>query len=294
MTGTPMDCDAARDRLLSSDDPARPEAELAGHLDGCPACRALAAELVGLEAAVRAYPTPRSAVARRDAFLTSLTSTSPRPIRVRHLAAVFAALAACVVVAVAAVAVLRPTPPDTPIVAQADPTVVEQLVEWNLKLSEADEPTDREKLVRDRLPDLQAAVESARLSADDRSLAEQLLTQGRKFGSAADPVDEAEAFHVLADTLLIRLDTSADDPARSVTLAKMYSQVVDRGVDRNLDRAEKQALKIEKQARVQDLRKAKKKQAAQAAAVAERIPESAREHMRGTKARPKSTGKLPK
>jgi len=289
-----MNCDAARDRLLKSDDPALPDAELAEHLAACPACRSVAAEAAGLEAAVRAYPTPPSVLVRRDAFLARLAATSPRPVKVRHVAAAFAALAACVVVAVAAVAVLRPPPPDTPVVAQASSNVVEELVEWNLKLSEADEPAAREKLVRDRLPVLQAAIESARLQADDQELAEQLLAQGRKLGSAADPVDEAEAFHVLADTLLVKLDTSTADPTRSVTLAKMYSEVVDRGVDRNLERAEKQALKVEKQVRVQDLRKAKKKQAARAAAVAERIPEPAREHMKGTKVRPKGSNKLPK
>jgi len=289
-----MNCDAARDRLLTSDDPARPDADLSEHLAGCAGCRALAADLAGLEAAVRAYPTPATVVARRDAFLTTLAPAPPRPVRVRHIAAAFAALAACVIVAVAAVAVLRPPPPDTPVVARANPSVVEELVEWNLKLSEADEPADREKLVRDRLPDLQAAVESARLSADDRALADQLLAQGRKLGSGADPVDEAEVFHVLADTLLVKLDTSSADSARSVTLAKMYTEVVDRGVDRNLERAERQALKAEKQARVQELRKAKKKQAARAAALAERIPEPAREHMKGSKARPKAGNRSPK
>lgn len=290
----PMNCDAARDRLLLSDDPARPDVELTEHLAACQACRSLAAELAGMEAAVRAYPTPPAVLARRDAFLAQLPATFPRPIRVRHIATAFAALAACVVVAVAAVAVFRPTPPDTPVVAQAPPTVVEDLVEWNLKLSEADEPADREKLVRDRLPDFEAAVASAPLSAADRALAEQLLAQGRKLGSATDPVDEAEVFHGLADTLLVKLDTSADDPARSVTLAKMYSQVVDRGVDRNLERAERQALRAEKQARVQDLRRAKKKQAARAAAVAERIPEPAREQMKPVRGKQKGTGKQPK
>jgi len=294
MAGSPMNCDAARDRLLTSDDPANPDADLSEHLAGCAGCRALAADLAGLEAAVRAYPTPATVVARRDAFLTTLAPAPPRPVRVRHIAAAFAALAACVIVAVAAVAVLRPPPPDTPVVARANPSVVEELVEWNLKLSEADEPAYREKLVRDRLPDLQAAVESARLSADDRALADQLLAQGRKLGSGADPVDEAEAFHVLADTLLVKLDSSAGDAARSVSLARMYSEVVDWGVDRNLERAERQALKAEKQARVQDLRKAKRRQAARAAAVAERIPESAREHMKGTKSKPKGGSRLPK
>lgn len=290
----PMLCDAARDRLLTADDPARPDADLAEHLDGCESCRALAADLAGLEAAVRDWPTPPSVVARRDAFLTGLAPTVPPRVRVRHIAAAFAALAAMVIVAVAAVAVLRPPRPDAPAVVQGDPALVEDLVEWNLKLTEADEPADRTKLLRDRLPELQAKVESARLSADDRVLAEQLLAHGQKLGSGTDPVDEAEGFHDLADTLLVRLDTAADDPSRSVALAKLYSQVVDRGVDVNLERADRQILKADKQVRVQNLRKANKKQAAKAAALAERISETAREQMKGAKGKGKGGNRPPK
>jgi hypothetical protein len=290
-----MHCDTARDRLLTTDDPARPDADLAEHLAACPSCRDLAADLVGLEEAVRGYPTPPSVLARRDAFLANLSPTLPRRVRVRHIAAAFAALAAAVVVCVATVALLRPQPsPDgpAPLVAQADSAVVEDLVEWNLKLTEAEEPADRERLVRDRLPDLQARI--AGLPADDRELAEQLLAHGRKLGGPADPVDAAEGFHELADTLLIKLDTAAEDPAQSVVYAKLFSQVVDRGVDRNLARAERQALKAEKQARVQNLEKAKKRQAARAAALAERIPEPARAHMKAAKAKPKEPRRPPK
>jgi hypothetical protein len=286
-----MTCDATRDWLLSADDPARPVSAVAAHLAGCPACRGLADDLVELENIVRAYQPPPSALARRDVFLAGLAPATPRPVRARHIAGAFAALAASVVLAVAVVALLRPAP-QTPAVAQADAAVVEDLVEWNLKLTEADEPAARELLVRDQLPDLQARA--ARLPADDRALAEQLLAHGRKLGGAADPVDEAEGFHDLADTLLVRLDTAADDPTRSEVYARLYSQVVDRGVDANLERAEKLALKAEKQVRVQNLRKLTKKQAARAAALADRIPEPAREQVKGGKARPKGAAHPPK
>ena len=110
-------------------------------------------------------------------------------------------------------------------------------------------------------------------------------------GESADPVEEAEGFHDLADSLLVRLDASAEDADRSEHLARMYAEVVDRGVDANLARAERQALKAEKQARVQNLTKAKHKQAARAALIAERIPEKAREHVKAN--RPKSKGNRP-
>ncbi len=290
-----MLCDAARDRLLIADDPSSPDADLAEHLSGCAGCRAVAADLVGLEHAVRAFPTPASVLVRRDALLDNLTATAPRPVRTRHVVVAFVALAASVAVCVVAVALLRPVSPDasTTLAVRAEP-VVEDLIEWNLMLTEANEPADREKLIHDRLSDLQTAVLATPLSADDRAFAEQLLAHGRKLGGPTDPVDEAEQFHELADTLLIRLDTAAEDPKRSVVYARLYSQVVDRGVEVNLARASRQALKAEKQARVQDLQKAKKKQAAKAAAVADRIPETAREHMKIIKAKLKGGNSSPK
>jgi len=286
-----MTCDATRDWLLTADDPARPVPAVAAHLAGCPACRGLADDLAELENIVRSYQPPPAALARRDAFLAGLPATAQRSVRARHVAGAFAALAASVALAVAAVALFRPNPP-APVVAQADPGVVEDLVEWNLKLTEAEGPAARDQLVRDRLPDLQARA--ARLPADDRELADQLLAHGRKLGGAADPVDEAEEFHDLADTLLVRLDTAAADPDRSEVYARLYAQVVDRGVDANLDRAEKQLMKGEKEARVQNLRKLTKKQAARAAALAERIPERAREHVKGAKTKGKGPVRSPK
>jgi hypothetical protein len=289
-------CDTARDRLLTADDPARADPDVAEHVAGCAACRAVAADLAAFEQAIRAYPTPAAVLVRRDAFLNNLASPAPRPIRVRHIVAAFATLAASVIVCVATVALMRSAGPDggpTQPVAQADP-VMEDLVEWNLKLTETETPADREKLVRNRLPELQSAVQTASLSADDRTFAEQLLAYGRKLGGTADAVDEAEGFHDLADTLLVRLDTAAEDPARSVVYARLYSQVVDRGVDVNLARAEKQALKVEKQVRVKNLERAKLKQAAKAAALADRISERARENMKGGKTKIKGGNPSPK
>jgi hypothetical protein len=283
-----MLCDAARDRLLTADDPARPAADLAAHLVECPACREFAAELRQLESAVRAYPTPASAIARRDTFLTNL-SPAPRVLRARHIVAAFAALAAAVVIAVVTVALLRPEPStDEPnqMVAQAGPAVVSDLVEWNLALTQTEQQVDRAKMVRERMPDMTGAIRRTAMSADDRALAEQLLANARKLGYADDPVDEAEIFHEISDTLLTRLDATADNPEQAETYARLYSQVVHRGVDHNLTRAEKQELRADKKARVQELRQAKKKQAAKADALVERIPPAAQEHVR-PKAKPK-------
>jgi hypothetical protein len=289
-----MHCSAARDWLLMADDVSRPTAEVSAHLADCPACQKLVAELTSIESAVLAIPTPEIAIAGRDAFLAQIAPT-PRPRRRRgdrRLVTALAVLAASLVIGIGLAAWMQPRPKDSgtgqQAVAQAKPAVVEELVEWNLKLSEAEVPTERQNLVRERLPQLQAKLQTSNLTTEDRAFAEQLLVHAQRMGEAADPVDEAEAFHGLADTLLVRLDTMVDDPDRSEFYAKLYSQVRDRGVEANLDRAERLAQKAEKQVRVQNLQKAKNKQEAKAAALAERMHEKAREHIKPTK--PKAKG----
>jgi hypothetical protein len=289
-----MLCSAARDWLLMADDVSRPTAEVSAHLAGCAACQNLAAELAAVEAAVRSYPTPEIAIAGRDAFLTRIAPT-PRPRRrrgYRPMAATSAVLAASLVIGIGLAAWMHPRPKDNgprqQVVAQAKPAVVEELVEWNLKLTEAEVPTERQQLVRERLPQLQAKLQTSNLSTEDRAFAEQLLVHAQRMSEATDPVEEAEAFHGLADTLLVRLDTMVDDPDRSEFYAKLYSQVRDRGVEANLDRAERVAHKADKQARVAKLQTAKNRQEAKAAALAERMHEKAREHIKPT--RPKAKG----
>lgn len=66
-----MTCDAIQNRLLALPDPARPSADLRAHLDACPACRAVQAEAVRIERAVKRMPVP-SSEARKLAFLDSL------------------------------------------------------------------------------------------------------------------------------------------------------------------------------------------------------------------------------
>jgi hypothetical protein len=277
-----------------ADDVSRPTAEVSAHLAGCAACQKLVADLTAVESAVRAVPTSEIAIASRDAFLTRIAPT-PRPRRrrgYRRMAAAFAVLAASLVIGIGLSAWLPQRPKDNgqrqQAVAHAKPVVVEELIEWNLELTEAEIPTERQQLVRERLPQLQAKIQSSNLSTEDRAFAEQLLVHAQRMSEAADPVEEAEAFHGLADTLLVRLDTMVDDPDRSEFYAKLYSQVRDRGIDANLHRAERLVHKTDKQARVDKLQTAKNKQEAKAAALAERMHDKARQHIKPTK--PKGKG----
>lgn len=298
-----MLCQTIHDWLMNADDPSRPNPLVADHIAGCTLCQEFAAELIGLETAVRSHPTPPSVLANRDAFLARIANTVPPPVRNRQIGqivAICATMAASLIVGLVTAWFIwressqpdHPSPNST--VAHAEPSVVEDLVEWNLRLTEADGVADRERLVRERLPELQASVRSAKLTPHDRTLAENLLSHGQRLGSTNDPVEEAEGFHELADTLLARLDSVVEDQRRSEFYARLYSKVIDRGVDANLDRAERQALKAEKQSRVQTLKKAKNKQALKAAAVAERMSGQAKEQIKANKRKEKGSSRSEK
>jgi predicted anti-sigma-YlaC factor YlaD len=78
-----MNCEAIREQLLQSEEPARPSAGLLRHLGQCPACRAYQRQLLELEAGVRELAAPPSAL--RDRLVARLqvgelpTPAAPRP-----------------------------------------------------------------------------------------------------------------------------------------------------------------------------------------------------------------------
>src|SRR5207253_1093674 len=54
--GGPMNCEACQRRLLASEDPEAPAAEVRAHLAGCPACRRWQRQLLRLERHVPLLP----------------------------------------------------------------------------------------------------------------------------------------------------------------------------------------------------------------------------------------------
>src|SRR5438132_5424167 len=141
-----MTCNEICEELLSAETPGT---AISQHLESCAACRALAAKLQALDAAIRAVPTPPEAARSQAAFLQSLSPTVPAPRRRRVLAGFSWATAAAVLLAVGIAAFLLA--PSSQVQAQSQ--VVDALVEWNLQLSETEKRQDREALPRDRLPE---------------------------------------------------------------------------------------------------------------------------------------------
>jgi hypothetical protein len=230
-----MNCATARDWLLSADTAAA-SPDLAAHLQGCPACAALARDIVALEARWRARPLPANAATSKAAFLAHLANpatpapqAAPAPRRWRE----FLGWATALVLLIGAGAVVLVFGPGRD--AEAHPDVIEQLVDWNIDLSEA-APADRERIYHERREALQKSLGKALLDADDRKLAERLLDNGGWLAGHEDPVEELDRFTGVADTLLERIEAAGADPAKADRLARQFRKVNERAIGRNVEK----------------------------------------------------------
>jgi hypothetical protein len=224
-----MDCPNARDWLLQAERPDDAPAELAGHLDACPRCRRLAANLDGLEQRYRDELRPVTGEAGRAAFLARLQNPPRRRLLRRW------ALAASLLLAVgAAVWMFLPAPR-----ARASSDVVERLVTWNLEITQAQAPDSKSRIYKERAAELEAALEEADLPEEDREFAVALLDSGSWLAGNDDPAAEADRFNDMADQLLAQIDTATTkkDAKRLRRLAELYRRITEQGVEVNLERA---------------------------------------------------------
>lgn len=240
-----MNCRQAQDWLLQSEDPQLAlagSADLAAHVAGCAVCRLVAEKVRRLEQAWRALPVPAGAIRARAAFLKQLPRPAvlpiiqPRRTPPRRLRAPRWAVAALVFLAVGMGAwLLFPAPR-----AHAGPELVDRLVDWNLALTTAASPEERNRLYAERAPQLKEELQKADMPADERALAESLLENGTWLAGNDDPVAEADRFNDVADKLLARMGSATDggDAGQVNRLARLYSQVADRGISANLEKAE--------------------------------------------------------
>jgi hypothetical protein len=232
-----MNCATARDTLLSADAP--PAADVAAHLQDCPACAALARDLAALEERWRARPLPANAETSKAAFLARVAhlanppAPAPQPAPAPRRRREFLGWAAALILLIgtgAAVLVFGPGRD-----AEAHPDVIEQLVDWNIDLSEA-APAERERIYHERRGALQKSLGTAKLDADDRKLAERLLDNGGWLAGHEDPVEELDRFTGVADTLLERLEAAGTDPAKADRLARQFRKVNERAIGRNVEK----------------------------------------------------------
>lgn len=228
-----MNCETIQDQILAADDPARLGAELDAHVAGCADCAAFARRLIAIESAATGLPVEGSQLAKAAVMRRVRRETAPLPRRFL-LRPVWGLVAAVLVLGIGLGLYLA-----RPATANASATVVDQLVDWNLDLSEANAPQDRQKLYTARVAAFDSAVRTASLNPEERQLATLLLEQGSWLARNTDPVDEAEHFSELADQFVARLDVAAAaNDARAVQrLGRNYDRVVQRGVQAKLLRA---------------------------------------------------------
>lgn len=254
-----MDCRNAQDWLLQAEDAwpdSRHAPEVAAHLRTCRDCRLLARRLETLAEAWQAVPLPEESEAAKRAFLDRLASPRPRPApperptRRRFLR--WCAASAASVLAVGAGGWLLVSDRQ----ARAADELLDQLVDWNLHLTQAQSEAERSQVYADQAEQLQSAVDSLRVPEEQKTVAQSLLETGAWLAVRRDPIDEADRFHGLADRLL-QLARTAEvrgNVRRMDRFLSQYNRVVESGIDVNVDRLEASgALDFEHQRKLERL-----------------------------------------
>jgi hypothetical protein len=120
--------------------------------------------------------------------------------------------------------------------AHATSDVVQRLIDWNLDLTQARSPDDRNRIYDEQAANLKTTLASAELPAEDRKLAQTLLDNSAWLATNVDPAAEADRFDAIAEKLVTQMDeaTTARDEKRIVQLADAYRRLTEVGVDANL------------------------------------------------------------
>jgi hypothetical protein len=208
-----MNCQAAQEAILLSDDPARVaeqvDSDLARHLAGCAACQSFAARLARIESLAGSLPTAGSAQGKQallDRARSEPTILNPR--RRWYIGRPLAsAIAAVLLLGIGLSAWIWNGFRQQ---NQPEAAVVEQLIDFDLALADDQAaPQQREQYYDTQAPRLRSAVQNARLSDEDRRLATNLLEHGSFLSHSNDPVERAERFCDLSDLLVARMGSAA-------------------------------------------------------------------------------------
>jgi hypothetical protein len=282
-----MDCPQAQNWLLQAEDP-RPEhcanAEVADHLQGCAACRSFAVDLLQLEQGWRELPLPAAAETARQAFLAKLPRPSVRTAGLNPAARqagrmVRWAVAALLFIGVgAAVWSLYLTPQ-----AMASPVLIENLIDWNLELAQADSAAERNRIFATQEATFKKAVQKSKLSDEERELAGLLLENGSWLAQNTDPMGETEHLSTVADKLVERLQSAADGKDRAAVnrYAKLQSKLNKRGVNTRLAKLQDSpAVDFDNQRRLEKIVLRDSKRMQLLVDLLERNPELSRDELR--------------
>ncbi len=163
--------------------------------------------------------------------------------------------------------------------AQATPDVVERLIDWNLDLTQAQNPDERGRIYDEQAVKLKATLDQAELPDEDRQLAEKLLENSTLLAKNVDPEAEADRFDAIAAELVTRMNsaTTAHDEKRMVQLAGAYTRLTEVGVSANLALARTAAgMDAERKLKLARATQRHANRVSQVADIIERNPESSR------------------
>jgi hypothetical protein len=242
-----MDCRHAQDWLLQAETPAALSTappEVDEHVRACPECRRHLQKLVRLESEWRGLPPPPALDAAKRRLLTKAAAVQPRPLprQAAFLRAGGWAAAAAILLA-AGLGIwfaARPIPPPPS-------NVIDQLIAWNLNLSQVRDKTERQRLFQVRLDDIKNEMQNAPLGDEEKLLADKLLDTAAWLTENDDPLDEADRFSELADQMVERIQAAPKTDTGQ--LAKRYTEMARTGINANLERlpqAPERSPKLEK------------------------------------------------
>lgn len=243
-----MNCEQAQEAILLSDNPAAilspVDSDLGRHLAGCAVCQAFVQRLMRLETMTGQLGLPANSEAARSEVLANVRQRVQAPRRRMFIGPVWiSAVAAVLVVGIGVGIWIQKTfmtPPQQQ-VAQG-PAVMDQLLDWDLALADAEAPQERQELYSAQAATLQTAVQAASLNDEDRRFATTLLENGAWLSRNHDPVERTEKFCDLADLLVGRMDkaAAANDEQTVQRLGKHYGRV-QKGIGANLARLDANA-----------------------------------------------------
>jgi hypothetical protein len=217
-------CDTVRTELLEEADLAAVRGVYAAHLGQCAECAALAAKIARLELTVKAMPTPAEALNGRAAFIDAHTVHARATSTRRRVLAWSIATAAALLIGISTLMLM----PSAPVAAA--PSTIEKLIDWNVKLGEAD-LAERESIYRASAEPLR--TDSQALAESERGLAERLLAHGAWLVENDDPLDEAERFQEIAERMAETFEATGANG-----YAKLYTHVMQHGVKASLKKAQ--------------------------------------------------------
>jgi hypothetical protein len=238
-----MNCEQVQEAILLSDEPERisaADSELGRHVAACAVCQAFVQRLARMEVMARRLRLPANSEAARAEVLANINQRMRMPERRLLLRPMWInAVAAVLVVGIGVGIWIQKTyltPSQQQQVAQG-PAVMDQLLDWDLALADAQAPQERQDLYSAQAATLQTAVQTASLNDEDRRFATTLLENGAWLSRNHDPVERTEKFCDLADLLVGRMDkaAAANDEQTVQRLGKHYGRV-QKGIGANLAR----------------------------------------------------------